>query len=757
MLNYDVLSDFDFEVLSKDILSRILGINLFYFAKGPDQGIDLADKIINPSIVVQVKHYSKSTFAQLKSSLKKELAKIDKIQLETYYIVTSQSLTRQRIEEIYLDFQDYMSSPNCIFTKETLDSFLLHKDNSDILRKHFKLWLTADLVLSEISNRDIFIDCESLLDDIEDELPYFVETEVFFKALNILQEHKKILLYGDPGVGKTITSKMLVLNFIKQGYTVRYTTNGSIANLKRSLSNDAEKNEIVFLDDFLGQHYMNLQINQENELLSLIRYIDRNPNKMLILNSRITILNQAIQNFSVLEKYFVFKDFKMYRIDLSIISDTEKARIFLAKLKQFRVPNEYYNDVRKNNGYRTIIKHKNYNPRLIEFVCTPKRYDLVSTECYCNFILDNLQNPYAVWENEFVNRLEHIDRIFMYILYSITDYKVDIEKLKQAFNFYIRGSTEETLNYFDSILELLNESLLKIDVYQGQRRVGVINPSVNDFLKSSIESNINLKIKLLEHAIFYDQLARLMTKDAFKEKLKSIIWDDNNCDPYIGLVDNQSVDLYIHLIAEHKVDSESHLHLVFDLLFDGLRDVHIGKLYFSAFKTITIFLEDNLLWSHYDLKSYHFDEDVINRIFYECRDIEDAVTVVNLLMKRLKKSYENYNDLKFILQKELQSKIELHIDDYDFAELIANYNLQEISDYEKEIYNKFKQHIDIELLKIENEDIKSNYDVEEFLSAKEFSQIFLEIVEDLTNKNEHHNEMTENTDYSIDYILDRSI
>lgn len=757
MLNYDVLSDFDFELLSKDVLSRIIGIDLFCFAKGPDQGIDLADEIINPSIVVQVKHYSKSTFSQLRSSLKKELEKIAKIKPKTYYIVTSQSLTRAKIQEIYLDFKEYMPSPDCIFTKEMLDSFLLDKNNSDILRKHFKLWLTADLVLSEMLNRDIFIDCEYLLDDIEDELPYFVETEVFIEALNLLQEHKKILLYGDPGVGKTITSKMLLLTFIKQGYSVRYTTNGSIANLKRSLSVDENKKEIVFLDDFLGQHYMNLQANQESELLSLIRYVDRKPNKMLILNSRITILNEAIQNFSNLEKYIMFKDFKMYKIDLSIISDTEKARIFLSKLKQYKVPNEYYNSVRKNNRYRAIINHKNYNPRLIEFVCNPKRYNLIPMDGYYDFIINNLQNPNAVWKNEFENRLDYLDRMLMYVLYSITDGMVDIDKLKQAFDFLIKDLVEETVDHFDAIIERLNDSLLKMDVHLGKRRVGVINPSVNDYLKASITSNLNFKSKLLDNAIYYNQLERLMSKDAFEEKLKHIVWDAEEYDCYSLLKDNQSMDLYIHLIAKYKIYNEKHLLLVFEVLFDSLRDVNIGRYYFSALKTLTVFLEDDSMWDYYDLKNYPFDEDAIDRVFSECSDIEDAVTITNLLIKRLKQCSEDYSDLEPMIKKELYYRIKWYIDDYDFSDLIGGYDLDEVSEFEGEIYKEFKQHINIELMKIEEEELKSNYNIENILSDQDFSYIFDEIVKDLITKRERHNEVSRNLDYTIDDILDRPI
>ncbi|EQB89165.1 hypothetical protein M918_21545 [Clostridium sp. BL8] len=46
------------------------------------------------------------------------------------------------------------------------------------------------------------------------------------------------------------------------------------------------------LDDFLGQHYLKLRDNQPNEIKSLISFV-RRYNKKLILNTRITILNEA--------------------------------------------------------------------------------------------------------------------------------------------------------------------------------------------------------------------------------------------------------------------------------------------------------------------------------------------------------------------------------------------------------------------------------------------------------------------------------
>ena len=68
----DALNDYEFELLCKDILSRQLNIHLYTFPKGRDGGIDISDSLSNPRIVGQAKHYCKSSYQLLISSLKKE-------------------------------------------------------------------------------------------------------------------------------------------------------------------------------------------------------------------------------------------------------------------------------------------------------------------------------------------------------------------------------------------------------------------------------------------------------------------------------------------------------------------------------------------------------------------------------------------------------------------------------------------------------------------------------------------------------------
>jgi len=75
MLNYNNLSDIEFEYLCEDVMSRLLRTNLRRFGSGRDDGIDLVDNIKSKNIIVQVKHYIKTDVSGLISSLKKNCLK----------------------------------------------------------------------------------------------------------------------------------------------------------------------------------------------------------------------------------------------------------------------------------------------------------------------------------------------------------------------------------------------------------------------------------------------------------------------------------------------------------------------------------------------------------------------------------------------------------------------------------------------------------------------------------------------------------
>lgn len=166
-MSYDLtnLNDYEFELLIRDILEKKLGIELRTYAKGKDDGIDIQGYYTENNIIVQVKHYCRSTYSSLLNSLKKELEKIDKLKPEKYYIVTSLALTPNNIKNIYNMFSSYMSDTSNIIDSSEINKLL--EENTDIVERHYKLWLSSSSILQIINNQNILIDCEYLIDDIK--------------------------------------------------------------------------------------------------------------------------------------------------------------------------------------------------------------------------------------------------------------------------------------------------------------------------------------------------------------------------------------------------------------------------------------------------------------------------------------------------------------------------------------------------------------------------------------------------------------
>ena len=146
-------------------------------------------------------------------TLKKEVQKVKELQPEKYYICCALNLTAKNKRELYDMFSDYMESANDIMSLIDIDDFLECPENMDIVRKHYKLWLESTEILGGVFNQNVFIDCESLLYNIEEESRRFVETSCYYECLDILEKEKILLLLGMPGTGKTVTTNMLAIYY----------------------------------------------------------------------------------------------------------------------------------------------------------------------------------------------------------------------------------------------------------------------------------------------------------------------------------------------------------------------------------------------------------------------------------------------------------------------------------------------------------------------------------------------------------------
>lgn len=78
---------------------------------------------------------------------------------------------------------------------------------------------------------------------------------------------------------------------------------------------------------------------------------------------------------------------------------------------------------------------------------------------------------------------------------------------------------DSSINYFEKSVTHLAESLINVVSVNNEQRIGIINPSLNDFLfwyfiKNQIEMD-----KILENSLYYEQIDKLMSCGMAKTKL----------------------------------------------------------------------------------------------------------------------------------------------------------------------------------------------------------------------------------------------
>lgn len=661
MFNFSNLNDVEFEYLCKDIMERKLGMPLQRFAAGRDGGVDLTDDVHRKNVVVQVKHFIRASVSQLISSLHQEVPKVCKMNPGAYYVCCSKELTPKNKEEIYSLFSNYMGSTNNIITLIEISDFLDKPENADILHKHFKLWVESTNIMTNLFSGDIIVDSDVLLNGIEQDVQLFVKTTAYDKALEALKKNNVLMIIGNPGVGKSMTSKMLVLNYAQAGYRIRYTTDGqNLSGLKQSLSKSSEMKEVILLDDCFGQAYFNMKETQENELIALIEYVKRNPNKILILNSRVTIYREAEARTTELLKSYERKAYKIHVLDMDGISSVEKALIFYNHLYFCDVPRDYCENIRAHHNFLKIVKHKNYNPRIIEYVCNKKHFGQISAANYADFVMKCLDRPEQIWRNEYERRLSPTDRILLTTLYSLTSTFVPVELVQACYNHRLEKTygIDLSINNFEQSLTRLMDSMLKVIEVKGKRMLTAANPSVNDFIESLMQENIPEKNAILKSSISVIQLKRLLDEDDYDNRLKELLSSEQILSFVFG-DEREKGAFTTYCCIRYKIFNERYKAYINDYLMD-MHPIDCFEKFVLPVRYVIDILFEKDFCEYYDI--YATLKNVTTLVLVlEKLDLEDEISFI----KKCDFLYQGESRKQYIIavRNSLDFRIERYCDD----------------------------------------------------------------------------------------------
>lgn len=524
--NYNALDSFEFETLARDVTEMITGVKLSCYTAGADGGVDASDfyyqKCQQSRVVMQAKHWLRRVtpkqWEDLVGNLFKQLKKLNKVPSDKLVIVTSAGVT-ENIQHKMIDTAESLGVSCCIvIDRIKLDDMLAREECKPILKRHFKLWIAGTNVLNLMLNRSLDVDTKVFLNQIYEHEGLYTQTSIFDKAIESLGQNSTLLIVGDPGTGKSVLTQMIALQLIKADFKIIYSSCNNIDRIKNAIEDDCEKT-LFILDDFLGQRCLDVDSSKMRELVTLLRYTSKLKNCHTVLNSRISILNEAKRIDDPFKKFIDSMRAGIVVIDTTEMSLLDKARIMLANLSFEKVPIEYVDSLRGRSQLIfppymkciDICKHSNFNPRIIEFCCRDEFRKNIAPSEFPDAIKDKLDHPNDVWQNEFEERLEKPERILAYQLFSLGDNSVPLSSLHIAYEerLSLESQTDYSINTFEKALKRLQETVIRTVYIESEPYVSMANPSVNDYCAWFLANNNLEAIAMAKSIVFVDQLERI--------------------------------------------------------------------------------------------------------------------------------------------------------------------------------------------------------------------------------------------------------
>jgi len=510
MRSFASLTDHDFELLVADLFGAEEGARYEVFARGPDLGVDLRHEGQEGEWhVVQCKHYLHSTLATLRGDARKETKKLNKLDPKpaSYRFVTSRRLTRENKRALKSDLAPYIRRQADVWGEDDIE--LLLGRHEEVERRHIKLWLPSSAQLHALLASGTYARSRALAEEIVELLPRWVPGQAFFEARDLLRDQRVCVIAGIPGIGKTTLAKMLLADAVDGGFEP-IAVSSDIEQAWEVYS--PERPQAFYYDDFLGRTALTERLgrNEEDRLLAFMRRVAGSRGTLFILTTREYILQQAHQLYEQLATEGV--EGRKFLLELTGYPRLDRARIFYNHaFFSGQLTAAAREALLKHRAYETIIDHKAYNPRQIEWITglSAHRLTVEDNADYLGFAVAVLDDPKRIWRHGFEHQLDDAQRALLLALASMPD-RVEHDDLEGAFEAFCEAAEIPTRQRaFTRALEVLDDSFVRTYHDVGRVFVTVFDPSVDDFLARYLaESPTDAKISV-RGAVFFEQMEKL--------------------------------------------------------------------------------------------------------------------------------------------------------------------------------------------------------------------------------------------------------
>lgn len=691
MSNYDfsTLNDKDFEEIVCDLLSAEHKIIYESFKKGRDKGIDLrySTKDNENHTVVQVKHYLNSGKSALKSKLKlEEFRKATELKVERYIVVTSIGLSPDDKSEIKSFFEPYIQTTTDIYGKDELNTLLGKHDK--IETRHFKLWFNNTKVLNKIINNGVSGRSAFFSEKIRRNIGLFVKTKSFDDALNILQQEKVLLVTGIPGIGKTTLSYMLIYKLLGEEFELIYCDN----NIREAedVIEDNDSKQIFFFDDFLGDTYLEVKAGKNKKINDFILRVKSSKNKLIILTTRTTILHQAQSEHEKLER----SDFDSNKFELKLedYNTYQKANILYNHLYFNNLGKDKINSLLEGKGYNSIIDHQSYNPRLLEFITDPKKYDKETFDSYYEFCIHNLNHPEEIWKHPIKTQLNKSERLLLYVLLTLGgSYELDkLEKVYEKTN-----NIEDEEKGFNEVYRNLLKGYLHAEKRYKNTVVKFINPSLKDYLIDFFNNQPYRKAELLKDLQFMEQIKSISVSS------RGITLSPENLVFLFDKIKNSEIKALCE-ISKSELNFEFCLLICRDLfrvsdsqktkeydtfvtqLLEDIDWSEVNKISISDLEVIIDFPEESLKYYKYIIANFHKVLSALLPVIDELNDLESLFYFQEFHDIDIFKIIED-NEMQNVYNETIQDLYQIEADDLYYMKKSEITNEQEFYSAKEEL------------------------------------------------------------------------
>ena len=503
--DFQILQPNEFECLTRDLLQKRERIFIESFTSGRDGGIDLRFASASPrgTTIVQAKRYR--DYDSLLRILKQEIVKVQRLTPKRYILSTSVGLTPGNKEEIKRICAPFILNTADILGRDDLNNLL--GQFQDIEKQYYKLWIGSTNVIEHILHRRVENWSGFERDEIKKDVSTYVMNDSFNEAMSILLKNRFVIISGIPGIGKTTLARMLIYKLLGEDYeeVIRIS----------SMEDAAEKliegrRQVFFFDDFLGANYFHVTEDSfEGKVLRFIDAIRRNPDKLFILSTREYILKSAMRQY----EHFAIRNIVLAKctIDLEDYTEDVRAHILYNHLSEANIPNDYIRQLLARARYLKIIKHPNFNPRIIEAFLNKQLYQYESPEHFAQQFLDFFEHPNSVWDYAFRN-IPPLAQYALFVRMSMGNGQVYLDDWYAAVKHFVLENADELkfsineMTWEDECLKVLEGTFVLTSPERTSLVVGFHNPSVFDFLLDKVRDYEDIQAMLIKTALFADQV-----------------------------------------------------------------------------------------------------------------------------------------------------------------------------------------------------------------------------------------------------------